>query len=107
MESADEELIKRRQELIASRESLEKKSTVKLFKPTAIEAIIEVSSDDYDEDEDLSDYSGEDWEDEYNNDDWEVYTGLPGYYYGGYGSCYNCGQTGHWANGCPNRRRRN
>lgn len=27
-----------------------------------------------------------------------------GAYYGGYGRCFNCGETGHWRNGCPSRR---
>lgn len=27
--------------------------------------------------------------------------GVPGYYYGGYGSCFECGHRGHWAPGCP------
>lgn len=25
-------------------------------------------------------------------------------YYGGYGRCFNCGDFGHWRNGCPSRR---
>lgn len=33
------------------------------------------------------------------------YNGLPGAHYGGYGHCFNCGQTGHWRNGCPFRRK--
>ena len=27
--------------------------------------------------------------------------GIPGFYYGGYGECFNCGRRGHWAPGCP------
>lgn len=27
--------------------------------------------------------------------------GIEGYYYGGYGECFNCGRRGHWAPGCP------
>ncbi|KAK5638229.1 hypothetical protein RI129_012524 [Pyrocoelia pectoralis] len=48
-------------------------------------------------------------EDEDDEDDYYcdlVYNGEPGHYYGGYGSCYRCGQRGHWANGCPFKRRR-
>ncbi|CAG9770796.1 unnamed protein product [Ceutorhynchus assimilis] len=50
-----------------------------------------------------SDSSGnitEDSEDleEYYNDNWYDRP-----YYGGYGRCYVCGESGHWANGCPYR----
>ena len=27
--------------------------------------------------------------------------GIPGFPYGGYGECFNCGRRGHWAPGCP------
>ena len=27
--------------------------------------------------------------------------GISGFYYGGYGECFNCGRRGHWAPGCP------
>ena len=27
--------------------------------------------------------------------------GIPGFHYGGYGECFNCGRRGHWAPGCP------
>jgi len=47
--------------------------------------------DDYDEydDDDYDDYD----DDEYDGDDnyYEDYNGLPGYYWGGYGVCFNCG----------------
>lgn len=36
-----------------------------------------------------------------------AYTGpttVNGAYYGGYGRCFTCGETGHWRNGCPQRR---
>lgn len=31
-------------------------------------------------------------------------TFVNGGYYGGYGRCFNCGETGHWRGGCPQRR---
>ncbi|XP_066261486.1 uncharacterized protein [Euwallacea similis] len=40
-----------------------------------------------------ADYDGNDWYD-------GVYENA---YYGGYGRCYNCGNQGHWSNGCPYR----
>lgn len=72
---------------------------------------IEITSDDDDID-DVYEFEGgvfffsDGWEDGYNTDAY-YYNGLPGAYYGGYGSCYTCGERGHWANGCPaNPRRR-
>ncbi|ESO93576.1 hypothetical protein LOTGIDRAFT_232629 [Lottia gigantea] len=35
-----------------------------------------------------------------DNDSSDV-EGDPDAYYGGYGRCYTCGRSGHWANGCP------
>ena len=76
-------------------------------------------SDD-DEYDDYSDYSDYSYEDDDDDDDYyyDDYNGLPGFYWGGYGSCFNCGKhmiSGclnlslvliagdpfHWANGCP------
>ncbi|XP_066148839.1 uncharacterized protein [Euwallacea fornicatus] len=38
----------------------------------------------------------------YDGNDW--YDGVyENAYYGGYGRCYNCGNQGHWSNGCPYR----
>lgn len=59
-------------------------------------------NDDEDDDEDDDDMSWMEYVDHFV--DAEPYNGAPGVFYGGYGRCYICGQTGHWANGCPNRR---
>lgn len=65
---------------------------------------IEISSSSGSEDED-EETDGESQYDLYEFDYFEhYYNGRPGHYYGGYGSCYRCGQRGHWANGCPFRR---
>ncbi|KAF2897034.1 hypothetical protein ILUMI_09150 [Ignelater luminosus] len=76
----------------------------------AAEDPIEISSEensDLESDADnMSDYSGSNWEEDYDCEEWCEYNGVPGHYYGGYGSCYICGQRGHWANGCPHRRKR-
>ena len=42
------------------------------------------------------DYSDDEYSDDYSNDDdddyYDDYNGLPGYYWGGYGACFNCGE---------------
>lgn len=77
--------------------------------------MIEIDSDidDYTEDFDESDLEYYD-PDYYDHDYFDYHMtrrsahgsssrGMP--YFGGYGRCYICNQEGHWANGCPNRRR--
>lgn len=81
------------------------------------------SEDDYYDSYDDDDYydDDDDYYDDDNDDDYyEDYNGLPGYYWGGYGTCFNCGKYApayhvslnsplicyvgdpfHWANGCP------
>ena len=86
-------------------------------------------ADDYDDyDDDADDYYSDDYDDEEEegeeeeSDSGASESGLDGAYYGGYGRCYNCGEStrysytldsvslllcliagarGHWANGCP------
>lgn len=123
--TAGEEVQKRRKEMILEREKspLAEKET----KPAV--PVIEINSDEtFDEEEEqeeeeededlLSELSDSEWramydEDDYSDSDehyanrYDNYNGLPGAYYGGYGSCYSCGEHGHWSNGCPyNPRRR-
>ncbi|KAB0791728.1 hypothetical protein PPYR_03528 [Photinus pyralis] len=71
--------------------------------PDPIEISSSSGSEDEDEDEETD---GESQYDVYMFEYFDhYYNGIPGHYYGGYGSCYKCGQRGHWANGCPFRRR--
>lgn len=36
-----------------------------------------------------------------SSSDVDYIPGVGDEYYGGYGTCFNCGHRGHWANGCP------
>ncbi|KAK9876264.1 hypothetical protein WA026_012563 [Henosepilachna vigintioctopunctata] len=112
----DKETSEQRREMIASRVALE--NGLKLSGPstsknlqdsgsTTNSAITSTNSTSYttvtissdEDDEDFTDYTDDDeYYDHYIN-----YNGMPGKYYGGYGRCYNCNRTGHWANGCPYR----
>lgn len=106
-------LIKQREEISDNNPS----SSTHLFPTVQISenSVIEIPSEDDDDDTThssnpwYSDDSYDDFDDDYMRDDDEdedvPYNGLPGTYYGGYGRCYLCKQRGHWANGCPSRRR--
>lgn len=111
MNRADEETKQRRKELIAERQPAQKESATKDNKETKstegtstahsaqnlTSTVIEVDLSTEDEES-----SGSHESDFYDSDlDMDDYNGLPGAYYGGYGSCYCCGERGHWSNGCP------
>ena len=72
--------------------------------------IIEINSDNDqsddadDSDVDYSDYSGDEDYSFYNYFDGSPHSRSGGPYYGGYGRCFICNQSGHWANGCPFKR---
>lgn len=77
--------------------------------PVVISSDEDSSTDEEDEPDYVFDFENDyTYEEEWEGIDYvyEDYNGLPGEYYGGYGHCYACGQAGHWANGCPKRRRR-
>lgn len=48
--------------------------------------------DDYSDEEDYDDYDDDYSDDNNSYHDYDAYNGLPGYYWGAYGSCYNCGK---------------
>lgn len=98
LESSPEDVKQKRNELIKSREQQLKVAPIKInvSRITRAPSPVEISSDDDDED---SSFSDENTDEDMDSD----YNGIPGRYYGGYGHCYSCGDTGHWANGCPYR----
>ncbi|XP_044260671.1 E3 ubiquitin-protein ligase rnf8-A-like [Tribolium madens] len=97
-------LIQQREEIVVNTASSSTGGPVVDVEPGRI---IEI----YSEDEDYVDDEDEDSDYNYLSDDhdYDVYECFPdrprGRYYGGYGRCFICNQSGHWANSCPFKRR--
>lgn len=112
MSRADEETKQRRKELILERQPVQNKNGTKnkseVAKSTDDASTTQSSSNVESSIIDL-DLSTED-EDSLESHDSDLYNSevdMDDSYYGGYGSCYTCGERGHWSNGCPfNPRRR-
>ncbi|KAF5286539.1 hypothetical protein FQR65_LT12543 [Abscondita terminalis] len=120
VENSDDELKNHRLAIIKERESVTTSTPSPSGSGRNAENLMEISRshsswDQEDEEEDDEDdhdsshtygYSFSE-DDEEEEEDWSYnYNGIPGRYFGGYGICYSCGQRGHWANGCPTKRRR-
>ena len=119
VESSSAEDQKHRKELLEDRAKEDKPSSAPQSRGAAARVEqIEISSDeadteefDTDEDDYLDDLYDNEYDDPYDDDvdmdDMLYVPGNPEVYYGGYGSCFNCGARGHWSNGCPLRNHRN
>ncbi|KAF5284647.1 hypothetical protein FQR65_LT13478 [Abscondita terminalis] len=120
VENSDDELKNHRLTIIKERESATTSTPGPSGSGRNAENLIEISSSDSSSDQEDEEEDDEDdhdnshtygysfsEDDEEEEEDWSYnYNGIPGHYFGGYGKCYSCGQRGHWANGCPTKRRR-
>ncbi|GJQ75387.1 hypothetical protein Trydic_g23563 [Trypoxylus dichotomus] len=105
LESAPDDVRQHRTEIVKSREEPPKSSSSKNDLEGAARTRnappIEISSDEEDNSDD--DYDEIDFDDMDYYDDSSRRSTRRTPYYGGYGHCYVCGTSGHWANGCPFR----
>ncbi|KRT83893.1 zinc finger protein, partial [Oryctes borbonicus] len=106
LESAPDDTKQHRDEVIKTRDVLPTRpatrSTTKRRTGTRNTPPIEISSEEGDDD---SDEENEyiDFDDDLDYYDNSRHNRRSTPYYGGYGHCFNCGDTGHWSNGCPFR----